>query len=136
MTTSHTTTGTGSPLHVFFPINAIIITLASLPLIFAYPEVFARLGIPSLENGFFVQLAGVWLFTEAIASLLVWQHPGANVGTVWVIIAMKVVFIALVMVSYAAGTLPASGFLIAALVDLILSVIFFLYLRHVAAPNA
>jgi hypothetical protein len=125
----------GSPLHVFFPINAIFITVASLPLIFAYPEVFARLGIPSLENGFFVQLSGVWLFTEAIASLLVWQHPRANVGTVWVIIAMKVVFIALVVVAYTAGTLPASAFLIGAAVDLILSVIFLLYLRDVA-PSA
>lgn len=125
----------GSPLHVFFAINAIIITIASLPLIFAYPEVFARLGIPTLENGFFVQLSGVWLFTEAIASLLVWQHPRSNVGTVWVIIAMKVVFIALVVVAYAGGTLPASGFLIAALVDLILSVIFFLYLRDVGEPT-
>jgi hypothetical protein len=126
----------GSPLHVFFPINAIVITLASLPLIFAYPEVFARLGIPSLENGFFVQLSGVWLFTEAIASLLVWRHPRTNVGTVWVIIAMKVVFIALVVISFAGGTLPASGFLIGALVDLIFSIIFLLYLRDVTAPNA
>lgn len=128
------TKGNGSALHVFFPINAIIITIASLPLIFAYPEVFARLGISSLDNGFFVQLSGVWLFTEAIASLLVWQHPGANVGTVWVIIAMKVVFIALVVVAYTAGTLPASTFLIGAAVDLILSVIFLFYLRDVAPP--
>ena len=126
--------GRGNPLHIFFPINAIFITIASLPLIFAYPEVFARLGIPSLENGFFVQLSGVWLFTEAIASLLVWQHPRTNVGTVWVIIAMQVVFIALVVVSYAGGTLPATGFLIGALIDLIFSVIFFLYLRDVAQP--
>jgi hypothetical protein len=127
--------GSTSPLHIFFPINAIFITIASLPLIFAYPELFARLGIPSLENGFFVQLSGVWLFTEAVASLLVWRHPYTNVGTVWVIISMKVVFIALVVGTYLDGSLPASAFLVGALIDLILSVIFFIYLRAVASIN-
>lgn len=110
--------------HALFLLNAIFVAVVSLPLVFAYPAVFAQLGIPSLENGFFVQLAGAWLFVEAIASLLVWLRPDRNVDTIWVIIAMKVAFILVVLAAFFAGALPATAFLGGAAIDFLFSLAF------------
>ena len=115
-----------------FLFNAILVAVAALPLLLAYPTVFTRLGIASLENGFFVRLAGGWLFVEAIASYLAWRRPRGNADLVYVIIAMKVVFIVLVILAALAGTLPASAFLFAAVVDLVLSIVFGIYLSRTA----
>ena len=128
MTARDATNGKG-PLHTLFLVNAIFVAVVSLPLIFFYPAVFARLGVPSLENGFFVQLAGAWLFTEAIASAFVWLRPRQNVDTVWVIVAMKAVFILLVVVAMLSGTLPATAFLVGAVIDLLFSIAFVSYVR-------
>ena len=118
------------PLHALFLVNAIFIAIVSLPLMFAYPAVFKRLGISTLENGFFVRLAGAWLFVEAIASALVWLRRRQNVDTVWVIIAMKAVFILLVLAALATGTLPATAFIGGAVIDFLFSVAFLAYLRR------
>ncbi len=121
-----------SRLHALFLVNAAFIAIVSLPLVFAYPAVFARLGISTLENGFFVRLAGAWLFVEAIASVLVWLRPRQNVDMVWIIIAMKVVFILLVLAALATGALPATAFIGGAVIDFLFSIAFLAYLRRVA----
>ncbi|MFN8675987.1 MAG: hypothetical protein U0Z70_06380 [Thermomicrobiales bacterium] len=116
-------------LHWLFLINVIFVTLAALPLIFVYPAVFGFLGIPSLENGFFVQVAGAWLLMEGFASLLVWQRPLGNNDLVVSIIGMKVVFILVVIASMLGGTLPAQAFAIGAIVDALFCIGFIAYLR-------
>ena len=116
-------------LHWLFLINMIFVTLAALPLIFAYPAVFGFLGIPSLENGFFVQVAGAWLLMEGFASLLVWQRPLGNNDLVVSIIGMKVVFILVVIAAMLGGTLPAQAFAIGAIVDALFCVGFVAFLR-------
>lgn len=116
-------------LHWLFLINVIFVTLAALPLIFVYPAVFGFLGIPSLENGFFVQVAGAWLLMEGFASLLVWQRPLGNNDLVVGIIGMKVVFILVVIASMLGGTLPAQAFAIGAIVDALFCIGFIAYLR-------
>lgn len=116
-------------LHWLFLINVIFVTLAALPLIFVYPAVFGFLGIPSLENGFFVQVAGAWLLMEGFASLLVWQRPLGNNDLVVSIIGMKVVFILVVIASMLGGTLPAQAFAIGAIVDALFCIGFIVYLR-------
>lgn len=116
-------------LHWLFLINVIFVTLAALPLIFVYPAVFGFLGIPSLENGFFVQVAGAWLLMEGFASLLVWQRPLGNNDLVVSIIGMKVVFILVVIASMLGGTLPAQAFAIGAIVDALFCIGFVAYLR-------
>jgi hypothetical protein len=116
-------------LHWLFLINVIFVTLAALPLIFAYPALFGFLGIPSLENGFFVQVAGAWLLMEGFASLLVWQRPLGNRDLVVSIIGMKVVFILVVIAAMLDGALPAQAFAFAALVDALFCVGFIAYLR-------
>jgi hypothetical protein len=116
-------------LHWLFLINVIFVTLAALPLIFAYPAVFGVLGIPSLENGFFVQVAGAWLLMEGFASLLVWQRPLGNNDLVASIIGMKVVFILVVIAAMLSGTLPARAFAIGAIVDALFCVGFIAFLR-------
>lgn len=116
-------------LHWLFLINVIFVTLAALPLIFAYPAVFGVLGIPSLENGFFVQLAGAWLLMEGFASLLVWQRPLGNNDLVVSIIGMKVVFILVVIAALVGGTLPSQAFAIGAIIDALFCVGFIAFLR-------
>ena len=116
-------------LHWLFLINVIFVTLAALPLIFAYPAVFGVLGIPSLENGFFVQVAGAWLLMEGFASLLVWQRPLGNNDLVVSIIGMKVVFILVVIAAIIGGTLPAQAFAIGAIVDALFCIGFVAFLR-------
>ena len=116
-------------LHWLFLINVIFVTLAALPLIFVYPAVFGFLGIPSLENGFFVQVAGAWLLMEGFASLLVWQRPLGNNDLVVSIIGMKVVFILVVIASMLGGTLPAQAFAIGAIVDALFCIGFIAFLR-------
>ncbi|MDQ2655067.1 MAG: hypothetical protein M3Z20_18710 [Chloroflexota bacterium] len=116
-------------LHWLFLINVVFVTLAALPLIFAYPAVFGFLGIPSLENGFFVQVAGAWLLMEGFASLLVWQRPLGNNDLVVSIIGMKVVFILVVIAALLGGTLPAQAFAIGALVDALFCIGFIAFLR-------
>ncbi len=128
MITRDATNGHG-PLHALFLVNAIFVAVVSLPIILFYPAVFGLLGIPSLENGFFVQLAGAWHFTEAIASLFVWLRPRQNGDTVWVIVAMKVVFILLVAAAFLSGTLPATALLGGAVIDLLFSIAFVAYAR-------
>ena len=118
-----------SRLHGLFLVNAIFVTLAALPLIFAYPALFGLLGIPSLENGFFVQVAGAWLLMEGFASLLVWQHPLGNGDLVVSIIGMKVVFILVVLAAMLGGTLPAQAFVIGAIIDALFCVGFVGFLR-------
>lgn len=118
-----------SRLHGVFLINAIFVALAALPLIFAYPTVFGILGIPSLENGFFVQVAGAWLLMEGVASFLVWQRPLGNNDLVTAIIGMKIVFILVVVAAMLGGTLPAQAFAIGALIDAIFCVVFVAFLR-------
>jgi hypothetical protein len=118
-----------SRLHGLFLLNAIFVALAALPLIFAYPAVFGFLGIPSLENGFFVQVAGAWLLMEGLASLLVRQHPLGNRDLVISIIGMKVVFILVVIAALLSGTLPAQAFLLGAVVDALFCIAFGAYLR-------
>ncbi|MFN8590698.1 MAG: hypothetical protein U0031_04480 [Thermomicrobiales bacterium] len=125
-----TTSGEGR-LRWTLLLNAVVIALSSLPLVIAYPAVFARLGIVTLENGFFVQLAGAWLFTEAVASFLAWRGARPNRDLVLVIIAMKVVFIALVAVAAGDGTLPSPGLYPAAVFDIVMCLVFGLYLRGV-----
>lgn len=116
-------------LHWLFLINVIFVTLAALPLIFAYPAVFGFLGIPTLENGFFVQVAGAWLLMEGFASLLVWQRPLGNNDLVVSIIGMKVVFILVVIAALLGDTLPAQAFAIGAIVDALFCVGFIAFLR-------
>jgi hypothetical protein len=116
-------------LHWLFLINVIFVTLAALPLIFAYPAVFGLLGIPSLDNGFFVQVAGAWLLMEGFASLLVWQRPLGNNDLVVSIIGMKVVFILVVIAAMLGGTLPAQAFAIGAVIDALFCVGFIAFLR-------
>ena len=112
-----------------FLVNAIFVWLASLPLLLAYERVFAALGIATLENGFFVRLSAAWLFTEGIASYLVWRRPRGNTDLVLVIIAMKVAFILMVLLAGLAGSLPAQGFWVGAAIDLAFSIAFAFYLR-------
>ena len=116
-------------LHGLFLVNAIFVSLAALPLIFAYPATFGMLGIPSLENGFFVQVAGAWLLMEGFASLLVWQRPLGNSDLVVSIIGMKVVFILIVLAAMVGGTLPAQAFAIAAVIDALFCIAFVAFLR-------
>jgi hypothetical protein len=116
-------------LHWLFLINVIFVTLAALPLIFAYPAAFGFLGIASLENGFFVQVAGAWLLMEGFASLLVWQRPLGNNDLVVSIIGMKVVFILVVIAALLGGTLPAQAFTIGAIVDGLFCIGFIAFLR-------
>jgi hypothetical protein len=116
-------------LHWLFLINVIFVTLAALPLIFAYPAVFGLLDIPSLDNGFFVQVAGAWLLMEGFASLLVWQRPLGNNDLVVSIIGMKVVFILVVIAAMLGGTLPAQAFAIGAVIDALFCVGFIAFLR-------
>ena len=118
-----------SRLHGLFLVNAIFVTLAALPLIFAYPALFGLLGIASLENGFFVQVAGAWLLMEGFASLLVWQHPLGNGDLVVSIIGMKVVFILVVIAAMLGGTLPAQAFVIGAIIDALFCIGFVGFLR-------
>jgi hypothetical protein len=112
-----------------FLANAIFVVLASLPLLLAYPRVFAALGIPSLENGFFVQLAAGWLFAERVASFLVWQRLRGNDDLLRVIVTMKAIFIALVVAASVSGSLPERGFLVGDAIDLAFSLAFATYLR-------
>jgi hypothetical protein len=116
-------------LHGLFLANAIFVTLAALPLIFAYPATFGFLGIPSLENGFFVQVAGAWLLMEGLASFLAWQRPLGNSDLVISIIGMKVVFILVVIAAMLGGTLPAQAFAIAAVIDALFCIGFIAFLR-------
>ncbi len=116
-------------LHGLFLVNAIFVTLAALPLIFAYPATFGFLGISSLENGFFVQVAGAWLLMEGFASLLVWQRPLGNSDLVVSIIGMKVVFILMVIAAMLGGTLPAQAFMIGAIIDALFCIGFIAFLR-------
>ncbi|MFT4039568.1 MAG: hypothetical protein QM692_15380 [Thermomicrobiales bacterium] len=118
-----------SRLHTLFLVNAIFVGLAALPLIFAYPAVFAQLGIPSLENGFFVQVAGAWLLMEGVGSFLVWRRPVGNDDLVTSIIGMKVVFILVVLSAMAGGVLPAQAFLAGAVIDALFCVAFIAWLR-------
>ncbi len=118
-----------SKLHGLFLVNAIFVALAALPLIFAYPALFGALGIPSLENGFFVQVAGAWLLMEGFASLLVWQRPLGNRDLVVSIIGMKVVFILIVIAAMLGGTLPAQAFAIGAVIDALFCIAFVAFLR-------
>jgi hypothetical protein len=115
-----------------FLLNAIIIAVLSLPLLFAYPAVFGRLGIASLENGFFVRLAAGWLFVEAIASYLVWRRMAGNNDLVWIIVAMKVVAIVVIVVAAFSGTLPATSLLLGAAYDIVMSIAFCVYLSREA----
>ena len=118
-----------SKLHELFLVNVIFVTVAALPLIFAYPAVFGYLGISTLENGFFVQVAGAWLLMEGFASLLVWQRPLGNNDLVVSIIGMKVVFILVVIAALLGGTLPAQAFAIGAVVDALFCIGFIAFLR-------
>ena len=118
-----------SRLHGLFLINAIFVALAALPLIFAYPAVFGMLGIPSLDNGFFVQVAGAWLLMEGFASFLVWQRPLGNNDLVTSIIGMKVVFILVVIAAMVGGTLPAQAFAVGAVIDALFCIGFVAFLR-------
>lgn len=125
-----------------FLLNVLFVAAASLPLLVAYPAVFARLGIPSLENGFFVRLSAAWLFVEAIASFLVWRRlavdarstaapqSDALLDLVWVIVAMKVAFILLVVGAAIAGSLPAPAFVAGAAIDLAFSIVFLLFINR------
>lgn len=116
-----------------FLANVIVVAAASLLLVLAYPLVFERLGIGTLENGFFVRLAGGFLFGEAVASYLAWRNPNGNGDLVRVIIAMKVIFIVLVVAAAASNSLPSQAFLLAALIDLAFSIAFVFYLRSKAS---
>jgi hypothetical protein len=118
-----------SRLYGLFLVNAIFVTLAALPLIFVYPAVFGVLGISSLENGFFVQVAGAWLLMEGFASLLVWQRPLGNRDLVVSIIGMKAVFILVVIAAMLGGTLPAQAFAIGAVIDALFCIGFVAFLR-------
>lgn len=118
-----------SRLHGLFLVNAVFVALAALPLIFAYPAVFDVLGISSLENGFFVQVAGAWLLMEGLASFLVWQRPLGNNDLVTSIIGMKVVFILVVVAAMLGGTLPAQAFAIGAVIDALFCIAFIAFLR-------
>ena len=118
-----------SKLHGLFLVNTIFVALAALPLIFAYPAAFGFLGIPSLENGFFVQVAGAWLLMEGFASLLVWQRPLGNRDLVVSIIGMKVVFILVVVAAMLGSTLPAQAFAIGAVIDALFCIGFIAFLR-------
>lgn len=119
-----------SKLHALFLVNAVFVALAALPLIFAYPAVFAQLGIPSLENGFFAQVAGAWLFMEGVGSFLVWRRPVGNDDLVTSIIGMKVVFILVVLGALVGGVLPAQAFLAGAIIDALFCVAFVAWLRE------
>lgn len=118
-----------SRLYALFLVNAIFVALAAAPLIFAYPAVFKTLGIPSMENGFFVQVAAAWLLMEGFASWLVWQHPLGNRDLVVSIIGMKVVFILVVITTMLGGTLPAQAFAIGAVIDALFCIGFVAFLR-------
>lgn len=118
-----------SRLHGLFLINAIFVTLAALPLIFAYPTVFGFLGVTSLANGFFVQVAGAWLLMEGLASYLVWQRPLGNNDLIVSVIGMKVVYILVVIAALIGGTLPAPAFAVGAVIDALLCVAFVAFLR-------
>lgn len=124
--------GTGGWWKPLLIVNMIFVTLASLPLLFAYPTVFAQLGIASLENGFWVRLAAAWLFVEVIASYLAWRKPRLDTDLTTIIIAMKAVFIVLVVLAGVTGSLPSSSLWIGAVVDLVLSVALFVAVREFA----
>lgn len=116
-------------------VNMIFVTLASLPLLLAYPTVFAQLGIASLENGFWVRLAGGWLFIEVVASYLAWRRPRLDADLAYVIIAMKAIFIVLVVLAGLSGSLPSSSLWIGAVIDLALSVALFVAIREFAGSG-
>lgn len=132
---AQTTVASSDRMRWVFLLNTIVIVLASLPLLLIYPAVFARLGIDSLENGFFVRLAGGWLFVEAIASYLAWRGSRPNPDLVYVVIAMKVVFILLVAIATVSGTLPSTGLYPAAVFDSVMSIVFGWYLSRLAAGS-
>jgi hypothetical protein len=121
------------PLHWLFLLNTAVVGLASVPLLVAYPRVFAMLGIASTDNGFFVRLAGGLLLVEAIVSLLVWRQRAIEAIPVITIVLMKGMFILLVVLAAVGGTLPASQLLTAAIVDALFSVAFLFMLSRTAA---
>ncbi|MCA9879523.1 MAG: hypothetical protein KC442_17145 [Thermomicrobiales bacterium] len=116
-------------LHWLFLINVIFVTLAALPLIFAYPAVFGLLGISSLENGFFVQVTGACLLMEGFASLMVWQRPLGNSDLVLSIISIKVAYILVVIAAMLSGSLPAQAFAVGAIIDALFCIGFIAFLR-------
>jgi hypothetical protein len=120
------------PLHWLFLLNTAVVGLASLPLLIAYPRVFAMLGIASTDNGFFVRLAGGLLLVEAIVSFLVWRQGTMPAIPVITIVLMKGMFILLVLLAAIGGTLPASQLLTAAAVDALFSVAFLFMLSRTA----
>jgi len=119
---------TKRPFHALFLFNAILVSIPSLLILFAYPALFARLGIASLDNGFFIRLSGAFLFVEAIASYRFWHTPARTLDLVRMIVAMKVAFILVVVGAAFTSSLPSTAFVIAAAVDLALSIVFVVYL--------
>lgn len=131
---ARSTSTQSASLHWLFLLNTVVVGLASLPLLIAYPTAFAMLGITSLENGFFVRLSGGLLLVEAIVSLLVWRQGAIQFIPVITIVLMKGMFILLVVLAASGGTLPASQLVTAAVVDTIFSVIF-IYMLSQSSPT-
>lgn len=127
--------GRSDPLHWLFLLNTAVVGLVSLPLLVAYPRVFAMLGIASTENGFFVRLAGGLLVVEAIVSLLVWRRGMLETIPVITIVLMKGMFIVLVVLAAIGGTLPASQLLTAAVVDALFSAAFLFMLSRAGSAT-
>lgn len=113
-----------------YPLNAVVIAAASLPLILALPFALDRVGVTSAENLFYVQLAGVFLFGEAVASVLAWRGPAARRDLTFVIVAMKGLFILLVVATFASNTLPSSAFVAAGIFDFVVSAALLFALRQ------
>jgi hypothetical protein len=118
-----------------YALNALVIAVASLPLIFALPFALEQVGVTSPENLFFVQMAGVFLFGEAIASFLAWGNSRARRDLTVVIIGMKALFILLVVAGIIASSLPSSALVAAAIFDAVISLALLFMLRQPHTQN-
>jgi hypothetical protein len=113
----------------FFLVAGLYDALLGLGFLLAGETILTDLGMKLPPHIAYIHLSAIFIAVQGLSYLLVYRDPRSNLGIVWVGVAYKASYAALVIYYLAVGQLPSQFFIPWAVFDLGFMVGFLAFLR-------
>jgi len=113
----------------FFLVAGLYDALLGLAFLVAGESILTNIGMALPPHIAFIHLSAIFIVVQGLSYLLVFRDPLANLGIVWVGVAYKAAYAALVGYYLVIGQLPSDFFIPWAIFDLGFMVGFLVFLR-------
>lgn len=120
----------------FFLLAGLYDALLGLAFLLAGETILTDIGMKLPPHIAYIHLSAIFIVVQGVSYLLVYRDPRSNLGIVWVGVAYKASYAALVAYYLAAGQLPSQFFIPWAVFDLGFMVGFLAFLRAAMGRRA